>query len=169
MAECGLVHMRQNKMRQSSNLPRPNNNRDVITVNNDTNFTCVPKLNFPKATLLEELIKHVLIFYFFWCKPDIIQKHVFEQSSSEACSKIINFFAFYQGLPIFLTVQGFLQIDPNMSKKVLFPLSIFDFITIYATTRIKPYNENWSIAVIVIISIHCFSILIKFFAYFSAA
>jgi hypothetical protein len=168
VADCGFVQMRQSKIRQSSNLPKPNNCRDIKTLNDNPRFSCVPNLNFPKTTLLEELIKHSLIFYFFWCKPDIIQKYVFEQNSTETCSKIINFFAYYQGLPIFLILQGFLQLDPNMSKKVYLPLSIFDFIIIYATSCIKPYGENWPVAVIVIISVHSFSIIFKFVAYFSA-
>lgn len=166
MADCGLAYMRQNKIRQNSSLPRPNNNRDIKTANDGPSFNLIPKLNLLKSTLLEELIKHFLIFYFLRCKPDIIQKYVFEQNSSEACSKIINFFAFYQGLPIFLTVKGLLQIDPNLSKEVFFPLSVFDSLIIYATCNIKPSNENQPISAIIIISIHSFSIIFKFLAYF---
>lgn len=166
MADCGLVYMQQNKIRQNYSLPRPNNNRDIKTLNNDPSFNFIPILSFLKSALLEELVKHSLIFYFLWYKPDIIQKYVFEQNSSEECSKIINFFAFYQGLPIFLTVKGLLQIEPNLSKEVFFPLSVLESLVIYATYCIKSSNENRPIAAIIIISIHSFSIIFKFLAYF---
>ena len=168
VADCGLItYMKLNKIQQSFNLPRPNINRDIKILNNDPICSYLPKLDFPKVALLKELLKHALVFYFLCFRPDIIQNYIFEQNSSEASSKIINFFAFFQGLPIFLAIQGFLELDLSISKKVFIPLSISDSLLIYAASSIKPRNENWPIAVIMIISIHSFSIIFKFCAYIS--
>lgn len=161
---CGLVYIQKKMHKSTSSLPHPNNNRKIENANFEVN-SCMPNPNLVKTVLIEEFLKHLLIFYFFWYEPDLTQIWLFGKNSSEECSKIINFFAFSQAFPIFLTIQGFLQIDKNMSKTVYLPLLIGDCFTIYATSRIRSFSENWSITMIIMISMHAASVVLKLRAY----
>lgn len=150
-------------MGKTKNLPQPINNRVVLNKDSNSNF-CVPKLriSLQKASLLEDIFKHCIIFYLCLCKPDFIQNYVFQQDPIEGSSKIIKFLAFYHFLPVFLIIQAFLQIDPSMSKKVFkFPLLIWDFLTIFSIFCTAPAFDNWPISIIIIFSIYFISISLK--------
>lgn len=150
-------------MRKTQNLPRPNNNREVLNKDTNSNFGA-PKLriSFFKASLLEDFLEHCTIIYLCFCKPDFIQNFVFHHDPTKQSSEIIKFLAFYHFLPVILIIQGFLQVDPSMSKKVSkFSLLIWDALTIVSIICTMSASDSWPISINIIFSIYFISISLK--------
>lgn len=63
---------------------------------------------------------------------------------------MITFYGFFQALPIFLSIQSFMQIESNKAKQSCLSLAFSDAVTIFAIKH-SEMAEEWSVSVILII------------------
>ena len=146
-------------MRSSSILPIAN------TTNNSAKKSTFPEFGFIKTAYLNNLFIHTSIAYISIFKPEYLVTYFFELEYRSDLLKLIIFYGYFQALPIFLTLQGALQIDSDKAKNFCLLLAVSDLIAIWA---IKSLNSgDWPISKILINIIFIFSTITNFVAFCS--
>ena len=142
-------------MRHSSVLPQSHNHRKQKNLR----MIFLPDFSIVKFTNLGNLLVHSLILYMSIWKPEIILTCLFNDNPNGKNITIITFYGFFQALPIFLSIQSFMQIESNNAKQICLSLAFSDAVTIFAI-KYGEMTEKWSVSVILII----ISFLILFFS-----
>lgn len=151
-------------MRHTSVLPQSHNHRKQQKDERMIKKVTLPVLSFVKSTNLSNLFMHSLILYTSIWKPEVVLTYLFNDDSNEKNKTIIAFYGFFQALPIFISIQSFMQIDSNKAKQLCLPLAFSDAATILAIKHIK-VDEEWTVSVILItifLGAQIFSNLISF-------
>lgn len=144
-------------------LPPPNNSRDrksVRIIERSQNI----RFNFVKCAHLHNIVIHMGIFCSCYFKPNWVLDYVFDQRTDHGKYSIfIKTIGILQILPIFLTIQGLLQLDASTSKVFCLYLAFNNLLSSFALNHSEFNNKGFaSITVTVIFVISMVSNLIAY-------
>lgn len=142
-------------------IPLPSNSRIRSDETKTKLFTF--KVSTLKSAQCNNFVLHSLSAYLLYFQFELVSYYMFDLDPECSVEKILKFFSFYQFIPIFLTLQSFLQIDSNKSKQLCIPLALCAAMPVIALYNVC--ENGLTGFVLILIAFHIILVLNNILAY----